>query len=88
MKKNLNSNDNLKNRSAPGLNGITSKFIKRSKVYLAPFLTTFFSKCIAQSVGPENSKTDPVTPIPKTTTPKLINDFCPTSLLPILSKIF
>ena len=80
--------NNLKNRSAPGLDGINPKFIKMSKVCLAPFLATFFNKCIAQSVFPENFKTAIVTPIPKTTTPRSMNDFRPISLLPILSKIF
>ena len=80
--------NNLKNRSAPGLDGINPKFIKMSKVCLAPFLATFFNKCIAQSVFPENFKTAVVTPIPKTTTPRSMNDFRPISLLPILSKIF
>ena len=80
--------NNLKNRSAAGLDGINPKFIKMSKVCLAPFLATFFNKCIAQSVFPENFKTAVVTPIPKTTTPRSMNDFRPISLLPILSKIF
>ena len=59
-----------------------------SKVCLACFLATFFNKCIAQSVFPENFKTAVVNPIHKTTTPRLMNDFRPISLLPILSKIF
>ena len=80
--------NNFKNRSSPRLNRITPKFIKMSKVCLAPFLATFFNKCILQSVFSENFETAVVTPIPKTTTPKSMNDFRPISLLPILSKIF
>ena len=38
--------NNLKNRSAPELNGINPKFIKMSKICLAPFLATFLNKCI------------------------------------------
>ena len=59
-----------------------------SKVYLVPFLATFFNKCIAQSVFPENFKTALDTSIPKTATPKSMNDFRPILLLPILSNIF
>ena len=58
------------------------------KVYLARFLATFFNKCIAQSDFPENFKPAVVTPIHKTTTPKLIIDSCPIPLLPMLSKLF
>ena len=67
--------NNLKNRSTPELNGINSKFIKMSEVYFATFLATFFNKCIAQSVFPKNFKTAVITPIPKTTTRKSMNDF-------------
>ena len=83
--------DNLKHRSASGLDGINPKFIKISKVYLvclAPFLVIFFNKCIAQSVFPKNFKTAVVTPIPKTTRSRLMNNFRPISLLPIFSKTF
>ena len=80
--------NNLKNCSAPGLNGINPKFIKMSKVCLAPLPATFFHNCIAQSVFPKNFKTAVVTPIFKTTTSRSMNDLCPISLLLIFSKIF
>ena len=69
----------LKNRSAPGLDGINQKFIKISKVCLASLIATFFYKCIAQSVFPKNLKTAVVTSIRKTTTPRSMNDFRPIS---------
>ena len=34
--------NNIKNYSAPGLDGITPKFIKLGKFVLAPFLTKIF----------------------------------------------
>jgi len=80
--------NDLKFLSAPGLDGVTPKFIKISKDILAPFLTHFFNKCIAQNVFPENFIMAAVTLIPKTTTPKSMNDFRPISLLPLFSKIF
>ena len=54
---------------------------------LAPFLKTFFNKCIAQSDFTENFKTAAVPFIFKITTPKSFNDFCLILLLPILSKM-
>ena len=69
--------NNLKNRSASGLNGINPKFIKILKVCLSSFLATFFNKCIAQSVFPKNSKTAVFTSIPKTTTLRSMNDILP-----------
>ena len=80
--------NNLKNRSATGLHEINPKFIKMSKVCLAPFLATSFNKCIAHSVFPEKFKTAAVTLIPKTIPARSINDFRPISLLLTLSKIF
>ena len=66
--------NSFQNGSAPGLDEINPKFIKMSKVYLAPFLVTFFNKCIAQSVFLENFKTIVVTPILKSATPKSLNN--------------
>ena len=36
-------NNNIKKYSAPGLDGITLKFIKLGKVVLAPFVTKIFN---------------------------------------------
>ena len=46
-------NSCIMNRSVFGLDGVNPKFIKMSKVYLAPFLATFFkqvhrTKCFSQ----------------------------------------
>jgi len=80
--------NNIKTYSAPGLDGISPKFIKLGKVVLTPFLTKLFNKCIAQETFPENFKSAAIIPIPKNDFPKTMSDFRPISLLPIFSKIF
>ena len=78
----------MKTHTAPGLDGISSKFIKLAKLIVAPFLAQLFNNCIDQNLFPENLKLAIVTPIPKTSSPKSMNDYRPISLLPIFSKIF
>ena len=78
----------MKTHTAPGLAGISSKFIKLAEVIVAPFIAKLFNNCIDQNIFPENFKLAIVTSIPKTSSPKSINDFRLISLLPIFSKIF
>ena len=78
----------MKTHTAPGLDGISSKFIKLAKLIVARFLVQLFNNCIDQNIFPENFKLDIVTSIPKTSSPTSINDFRFISLLSIFSKIF
>ena len=81
----------IKIHTVPGLVGISSKFIKVAKVIVAPFLAKLFNNCVDQNIFPANFKSAIITPIPKTSSPKSILDFCPITLLPqvpIFSKIF
>ena len=55
----------IKTHTAPGLDGISSKFIKLAKLIVAPFLAQLFNNCIDQNIFPENFKLTIVTPIPK-----------------------
>ena len=80
--------NNIKSQSVPGLDGISPKFIKLSKVVLTPFLTKLFNKCIFQKSFPDNFNTAAIIPIPKNFSPNSTNDFRPISLLQIFSKIF
>ena len=80
--------NNIKSQSAPGLDGISPKFIKFSQVVLTPFLTRLFNKRISQKAFPDSFKTAAIIPIPKISSPNSMNDFRPISLLPIFSKIF
>ena len=79
--------NNIKSQSAPGLDGISPKFIKSSKVVLTPFLTKLFNKCISQKSFSDSFKTAAIIPIPKISSPNSMNDFRSISLLPIFSKI-
>lgn len=80
--------NNIKSHSAPGLDGISPKFVKMAKTIVAPYLTKLFNKCINEETFPDQFKIASVTPIPKKTSLKTINDFRPISLLPMFSKIF
>ena len=68
----------IKSPSAPGLDSISPKFIKLSKVVLTPFLTKLFNKCISQKSFPDSFKTAAIIPIPKISSPNSMNDFRPT----------
>ena len=59
----------MKTHTAPGLDGISSKFIKLAKLIVAPFLAQLFNNCIDQNLFLENLKLAIVTPIPKTSSP-------------------
>ena len=59
----------IKTHMMPGLDGISSKFIKLAKLIVAPFLAQLFNNCINQNLFPENFKSAIVTPIPKTSSP-------------------
>ena len=78
----------MKIHTSPGLDGISSKFVKMAKVVIAPILANLFNKCINQEIFPEAFKSAIVIPIPKISSAKTMNDFRPISLLPIFSKIF
>ena len=40
----------MKTHTAPGLDGISSKFVKMAKVVIAPILANLFNKCINQEI--------------------------------------
>ena len=84
-----NSIDNIKPHSAPGVDGISPKFIKLAKPILFPYLASLFNECIQQEIFPHDFKLAHVIPIPKTS-PKSLDEFRarPISLLPVFSKLF
>ena len=45
-----NSIDSIKSHSAPGVNGISPKFIKLAKLMLSPYLASLFNKCVLQKI--------------------------------------
>ena len=78
----------VKSNSAPGINGISPKFVKMARVVLTPILTKLYIKCLQQECFPDEFKVGQVIPIPKTLTPKELVEFRPISLLNLFSKLF
>ena len=79
--------DNLKSNSSPGIDDLPPKFIKLAKCILSPHLN-LFNKCIKQEVFPNDFKLAYVIPIPKTLSPKSLDDLRPISLLSVFAKLF
>ena len=79
--------DNIKTNSAPGSNGISSKFIEMAKVVLVLVLTNLYNKCLKEESFSNDFKSHDI-PIPKTAAPKELCDFRLISLLNVFSKIF
>ena len=67
----------VKSNSAPGIDGISPKFIKMAKVALAPILTKLYNKCLQQECFPDDFKVGQVIPISKTLAPKELGEFRP-----------
>ena len=83
----LDSISCLKTRAAPGLNGISTKFLKISQSLITLF-AKLFNKCIEKEIFPDTLKQMQIIPIPKINFLTSFSDFRPISLLPTLSKIF
>ena len=78
----------IKSSSTPGIDEITPKFVKIAKGILSPILAKLFTKCIHQETFPSDFKVAYVISIPKTSSPKSLDEFCPISLLSVFSKLF
>ena len=83
-----NAIDSIKSHSAPGKDEISPKFVKLAKCILSPYLANLFNKCIDQDVFPFDFKIAYVIPIPKTSSPKSLDEFRRISLLSVFSKLF
>ena len=80
--------NSIKSHSAPGKDEILPKFVKLAKCILFPYLANLFNKCIDQDIFPFDFKIAYVIPIPKTSSPKSLDEFRPISLLSVFSKLF
>ena len=58
--------NDVKCNTAPGMDGISPKFVKIARVALAPILTKLYNKCLQQKCFPDEFKVGQVIPIPKT----------------------
>ena len=78
----------LKTRAAPGLHGISTKFLKISKSLITLILAKLFNKCIEKEIFPNTLKQMQIITIPKINSLTSFSDSRPILLLPTLSKIF
>ena len=83
-----NASDSIKFHSVPGKDEISPKFVKLAKCILSPYLANLLNKCIVQDIFPFDFKIAYVIPIPKTSSPKSLDEFRSISLLSVFSKLF
>lgn len=57
--------DRWKLSSSSGVNGITSKFLKNTKMYSSQILTKYFEQLLRKSILPYEGTVGKVVPIPK-----------------------
>lgn len=79
---------NLKPKSSPGYDGITTPDLKLTVDILAPSLVSIFNSCLFNGEFPECLKETIIIPIHKDGDKKLCNNYRPISLLSILGKVF
>ena len=66
---------NIKFYSAPGMDGISPKFVKLTRCILFPYLAKLFNKCIKQEIFSRDFKVVYVVPTPKSSSPKSLDEF-------------
>jgi len=76
----------LKNSRASGLDGIDSKILKISAIFISSPLTFIYNMCITQNYFPKSFKNAKVIPIYKAGSKDDPSNYRPISILPVLSK--
>lgn len=79
--------NNIKS-NATGADQISPKFIKHILPLILPYICHIFNTILTSSKFPASWKMSKVIPIPKTNSPKTLNDYRPISIVPFLSKAF
>ena len=79
---------NLKMKSNSSPNDIPSKFLKIASCIVSEWLSELFNKCMTTGEFPDSWKIAHITPIPKVHSPISSSEYKPTSVLPLLSKLF
>jgi len=79
---------NLKNTSSSGIDGVSSKFPKLTKVTIAQILAKLFNKSMESGDYPDCLKISHIVPVPKRASPSIPSHYRPISILPTVSKIF
>ena len=77
----------LKNNSAAGYDGISTRVIKALRPKSIAVLVHLISVIFATGVFPDNLKVAVITPIHKSGSQKCVDNFRPISVLPVLSRI-
>lgn len=77
----------LKNDSATGWDGISSKTLKEFRHILVPPLTFIFQKCLSEGIFPSCLKKAIVVPIYKSGNKEQVSNYRPISILPSVSKV-
>lgn len=77
----------MKNNSAAGHDGISSKVLKKLSQQLAPLLIHLITSIFATGIYPSTFKVAVVTPIYKSGPKTSVDNYRPISVLPVLNKI-
>ena len=72
---------------AMGVDKISARMLKIAAPVIVPFVTKLINYSINRAVFPRTWKTAKVTPLFKRGDPSDVNNYCPISVLPVLSKI-
>ena len=79
---------NTKSSTSKGHDGISSEFLKLITADVSKCITTIINKSLTSGIFPNSLKIAKVTPIFKKENNKLITNYRPISVLPVISKIF
>ena len=77
----------IDSNKSTGVDGISSRMLKLAASIIAPSITKLINLSFSLNVFPSRWKTAKVTPIFKSGVPTDVTNYCPISVLPILSKI-
>lgn len=77
----------LDSNSAPGWDGISTKFLKMSRAFIVPLICSLANLCFHKGIFPKALKRSIVTPVFKGEDKTDVNNYRPVSLLTSISKI-
>lgn len=77
----------LDSGSAPGWDGIPTKFLKMSRDFIVPLISQLANSCFKTGIFPAVFKRSLITPVHKSGDLNDVNNYRPISVLPCISKI-
>ena len=84
----LESINSLPSKPSCGIDDFSAKLLKYVKNKIAPIITLIFNQSVATEIFPDKLRIAKVVPVFKKDNPTLISNYRPTSLLPVISKVF